>query len=155
MNFKKKIIFIPFLFLVVMLSIINFRNLSKTKITLFTWESKEISVGNLIVLSFLSGLTFSTLFLNNYKNKSNQNISSSDFKAESKDIDESNKGIKDDIEEFINRPPEREVGETQPTISVNYRVVTKNNNSDFENVRNESFNSNNNFDDWNEQNNDW
>ena len=71
---KKTFISIYILISVSLISILALTNSNKTSINLFRWNTKEIRVGNLITISFLSGFVFSTLFtLNNlqtnHKNK--------------------------------------------------------------------------------------
>ena len=51
-------------------------------------------------------------------------------------------------------PPQRDIRETQPTISVNYRVIK---NTESENMKSEEYYSNktNKKDDWSDNENDW
>ena len=61
-----------------------------------------------------------------------------------------------EINESINdRPPERDIRDSQPTISVNYRVI-KQNNTEFNDV-DEGFMDNKyqNYDDWEESESNW
>jgi len=60
----------------------------------------------------------------------------------------------EDIESKIEMPPQRDIRDTQPTISVNYRVVK---NTDNNNLKKEQSYSNgpNNEDDWVNDDNDW
>ena len=51
-------------------------------------------------------------------------------------------------------PPQRDIRETQPTISVNYRVVKNTEENDFETDQNYST-SKDNKDDWENDNKDW
>ncbi len=68
---------------------------------------------------------------------------------------------KNDETDFIqeldsNRPPERDVRESQPTISVNYRFVDQNNNSyNYKNTKETLDNRNNNENDWENYDNEW
>ena len=57
------------------------------------------------------------------------------------------------MEPNIEMPPQRDIRETQPTISVNYRVVKNMNDS---NLKKDQSNLNeNNIDDWDNADNDW
>ena len=147
MNTKNKFIIFFIFFSVLILSIFNIKNPEKTKFYLFTSKTEEISLGNLITITFISGFTFSSLLSLIAKNNSQKSFRD-DF---------SNGEVLDNSEEIdfsqeldTNRPPERDVRESQPTISVNYRFVDQDNNS---------YSSNNNFNneenDWINKNNEW
>ena len=60
----------------------------------------------------------------------------------------------EDMESNVEMPPQRDIRETQPTISVNYRVVK---NMDDNNLKKDRSYSNNpdNKDDWDNGDNDW
>ena len=60
----------------------------------------------------------------------------------------------EDIESNVDMPPQRDIRETQPTISVNYRVIKS---TDENNLSNDQYYSNSPEykDDWVEDNNDW
>ena len=139
---------------------IAFRNTNKTFIKFFNWESKEISLGTLISISFLAGLSFNIL-VNKSMNINNTNINKIKNNAESKNsfqIDDDNQNEKINLEskeEFVERPPERELSDSQPTISVNYRVV-KENKDEYENKNDSGENYyENNLEDWKPQDDDW
>ena len=51
-------------------------------------------------------------------------------------------------------PPQRDVRDTQPTISVNYRVI-KNNSDNNQKYDEDNSTSSQNQDDWNEEDNEW
>ena len=59
----------------------------------------------------------------------------------------------EEMEPNVEMPPQRDIRETQPTISVNYRVVKNMNDNNF----NKDLNYSNpeNKDDWDNDNNDW
>tara|TARA_Y100001978_G_C23492411_1_gene336973 strand:+ start:164 stop:637 length:474 start_codon:yes stop_codon:yes gene_type:complete len=128
MNIKNKFIVIFIFITLFTLAIVNVKNTEKTKFYLFTSKTEEISLGNLISLTFISGFTFSSLFnlisKNNLKDLSQDN--SIDDDDDDDVVDNSNENnfyqeLKSD------RPPERDVRESQPTISVNYRFVDQDN----------------------------
>ena len=125
MNIKNKL-FAFFIFCsILFLSIINLKNPEKTKFYLFTSKIEEISLGNLITITFISGFTFSTLLgliSINTREPIRDNIinEDEDYKANENNF---NQELESD------RPPERDVRDSQPTISVNYRFVDQDNNS--------------------------
>ena len=59
----------------------------------------------------------------------------------------------EDMEPNIDMPPQRDIRETQPTISVNYRVVKNMNDNNLQKDR--SFTNPDNKDDWDNTDNDW
>ena len=149
MNTKKKFIAIFIFFSVLTLSIFNIKNPEKTKFYYFT-SNKEISLGNLITITFISGFTFSTLLTLVSKNNLKQSIVD-DF-INDEEIEKSDESyISKELE--VDRPPERDVRESQPTISVNYRYVDQDSNSySSQNSRNNLYNENN---DWKNSENEW
>ena len=125
------------------LSIFNIKNPEKTKLYLFTSKIEDISLGNLMTISFLSGFTFGSIFSLISKNKSNTSVRDDFSSNEEIDKFDDNNSYQ---ESEYDRPPERDVRESQPTISVNYRFVEKDNNS---------YNLKNNKNNLNDENNDW
>ena len=150
MNIKNKF-FAFFIFLsILILSIFNIKNPEKTKIYLFTSEVKELSLGNLITVAFISGVSFSSLLALISKNYSQ--VSSRDYLINDEEIDKSDTNI--DSQEFeYDRPPERDVRESQPTISVNYRFVDQDRNPLNSNKTKD--NSNGDDNDWINNENEW
>ena len=128
MRIRKNIIVIYVLLSTLLLSIIGFSNPSKTSINLFTWKSKEISVGELIALTFIGGFMFSTLFtLNNLSQRKKDQVNEFiDDKKDLYDVDQEDYDSPLDEENLNERPPERDINDSQPTISVNYRVINPN-----------------------------
>ena len=59
----------------------------------------------------------------------------------------------EDIEPNIEMPPQRDIRDTQPTISVNYRVVKNMNNNNLK--KDQSYSNQDNEDDWDNADNDW
>tara|TARA_Y100000589_G_scaffold10560_1_gene8747 strand:+ start:1184 stop:1645 length:462 start_codon:yes stop_codon:yes gene_type:complete len=153
MNFKKKFI-ISFIFLSILtLAIINVKNPEKTKFYLLTSNTKEITLGNLISITFITGFAFSS-FLNLLYKSNSEKILDNNFNND-ENIDNS---TEDNIsQEFISdRPPERDIRESQPTISVNYRFVDKEEDP-FISKKNKTSTKNLNREnnDWLNNNNDW
>jgi hypothetical protein len=59
----------------------------------------------------------------------------------------------EDMEPNVEMPPQRDIRETQPTISVNYRVVKNMNDNNFKKDLN--YSNPDNEDDWDNADNDW
>ena len=126
MNIKKKLITIFIFFSIFILSILNIINPEKTKFYLFTSKIEEISLGNLITMTFIAGFSFSTVLSLISKNNSRELLENNFPIYE--DIDKSDENnFSQDLNS--NPPPERDVRDSQPTISVNYRFVDQDNNS--------------------------
>ena len=146
MNIKNKSIAIFIFILIFTLSILNIKNPEKTKFYLFTSKTDQISLGNLITLTFISGFTFSSLLT--LISKKNLHASSDDNFINDEEIDQS----EDDTtyEKFkSDRPPERDVRESQPTISVNYRFIDQDDDSyNSKNTFKKTSNVNNEDNDW-------
>ena len=147
MIFKKKFFILTFFLIIVLQILLYTNNKQKTSFRYFKWTVQEVGIGRLISISFFSGLFIST-FLNttisSYKNNS--------FKS-----------IEDNYEPLINEeniqpnveiPPQRDIREAQPTISVNYRVVKNVEENNLKRDQN-STNSPNDKDDWDNDDNDW
>ena len=124
MKVKNKIII--FFLISIFLGVINIKNPIKTKFYLFTSKTEQFTLGNLITITFLSGLASSSILSllssNNTLNKSEA------YSSLEKDINNSSTN-KIDNETISDRPPERDIRESQPTISVNYRFVDSDINS--------------------------
>tara|TARA_Y100000589_G_scaffold181331_1_gene171674 strand:+ start:95 stop:547 length:453 start_codon:yes stop_codon:yes gene_type:complete len=150
MNIKKKLIVFFIFFLIATLSILNIKNSEKTKFYLFTFKTEAISLGNLITLTFISGFSFGSVLSLISKINSQESLKNNFIKD-----DEIDKSDENNFSQELNsnRPPERDVRESQPTISVNYRFVDKYNNSyGSEKTTN---NINNEVNDWINYDNEW
>ncbi len=147
MIFKKKFLLLTFFIIIIFQTLLYTNNNQKTEYRFFKWTVKEISVGKLISISFFSGLFITTLL----------NISiTSDKKISSKDTEENYEPLNNEeyIEPNIEVPPQRDIRDTQPTISVNYRVVKNMDENNLKRDKNYS-NSPNDIDDWENEANDW
>ena len=121
-------------------------NNQKTSFRYFKCTVKEISIGKLINVSFFSGLIISTLLTNSIADNK-KNISEN---IEDNYEPQKNKDFKSNIE----MPPQRDIRDSQPTISVNYRVVKNTEENNLK--RNQNFSNNADIkDDWDKDNNDW
>ena len=59
----------------------------------------------------------------------------------------------EELEPNVEMPPQRDIREAQPTISVNYRVVKNMNDNNFK--RDQSYSNQDIKDDWDSTDNDW
>ena len=153
MNFKNKFITFFIFLSILTLSIVNIKNYEKTKFYLFTSKIEEISLGNLITLAFISGFTFSSLLTLISKNNLQESLE--DNYNIDEEVDNTNKyNSSQEIESL--RPPERDVRESQPTISVNYRFIDQDNNStSSKNRKKTNSNLNSEENDWGNYDNEW
>ena len=151
MNNKNKFIAFFIFILILAIYIFNINNPEKTKFYLFTSKTEQLSLGNLITLTFISGFTFSsllTIFATN-----NLQESFDDNYINEEDIDKSEDKINQNFK--FDRPPERDVRESQPTISVNYRFVDQNEDNDISKNKSRKNNLNNEDNDWLNNNDSW
>ena len=156
MNYKKKSFIISIVFITLLQIFLLINNRQKTFFRFFTWNIQNITIGKLICISFISGLTASVIV--------NKTIHSDSKTSTSNDVNdeddheknaENNYSINnDDNDESYEIPPERDLRDTQPTISVNYRVIKDNGEKDLINVKKR--NKNNEYeDDWENNNFEW
>ena len=151
MNNKNKFIAFFIFILILAIYIININNPEKTKFYLFTSKTEQLSLGNLMTLTFISGFTFSsllTIFATN-----NLQESFDDNYIDEEDIDKSEDKINQNFK--FDRPPERDVRDSQPTISVNYRFVDQNEDNDISKNKSRKNNFNNEDNDWLNNNDSW
>ena len=146
--FKKKYLLLT-LFLVIIFQILLYTNNNqKTSFRYFKWTLQEVSIGKLISISFFGGLFVSTLL--------NTTITSTSFiknTFENVEDDFVSHNDDEDMEPNAEMPPQRDIRETQPTISVNYRVVKNMNDNNFKKDLN--YSDPDNKDDWDNDDNDW
>ena len=121
-------------------------NNQKTSFRYFKWTVQEVSIGKLITISFFSGLIISTLLNTTFTSLKNNNF-------ENVEDDFVSQNNEEDMEPNIDMPPQRDIRETQPTISVNYRVVKNMNDNNLQ--KDISFTNPDNKDDWDNADNDW
>ena len=143
---KKKFLLLT-LFLIIIFQILLYTNNNqKTSFRYFKWSIQEVRIGKLISVSFFTGLLISTLLNTTYISFKKNTFENVEDKFASENDDE-------DIESNIEMPPQRDIRDTQPTISVNYRVV-KNMENNLKKEQNYS-NSLNNDDDWVKEDFEW
>ena len=148
MIFKKKFLLIALFLTIIIQTLLYTNNYQKTSFRYFKWNLQEVSIGKLISISFFSGLFITTLLTTtitstSFKKNTFKNVPD-DFESH---CDE------EDIESNIEMPPQRDIRETQPTISVNYRVIKNVNDNNLKKDRN--YSNLDNKDDWDNTDNDW
>ena len=139
MNFKKNSLILIILIIVLLQIFILINNKQKTSFRYFIWNIQEVTIGRLICLSFITGFIMSTIF-----NKTiNNNIKTFSINEEyDKQTAKDDYLINDNYNnESYEMPPERDLRDTQPTISVNYRVVNDNGEKDFRDIKKKSNNT--------------
>ena len=147
MIFKKKFLLLTLLLIIILQSLLYTNNNQKTSVRYFKWTAQEVSIGKLIIISFFSGLFISTLLtttITTYKKNTLENIEDN-FEPLNNE---------EDMQSNVEMPPQRDIRDTQPTISVNYRVVKNTVENNLKRDQNQS-NSSDNEDDWNNDENDW
>ena len=157
MKLKKNLIILIFLLTTITLSIINLKNTSKTYLYFLNFKTEKLTLGSFITLSFLAGFTttFTFSYLTSSKNENKIfNDEGRDINSETLQGNSTEKNT--EINESINdRPPERDIRDSQPTISVNYRVIKKNNTEVNDIDEGYMDNKYQNYDDWEEIESNW
>ena len=157
MKLKKNLIILIFLFTTITLSILNLKNTSKTYLYFLNFKTEKLTLGSFITLSFLAGFTstFTFSYLTSSKNENKIfNDEGRDINSETLQGNSTEKNT--EINESINdRPPERDIRDSQPTISVNYRVIKQNNTEVNDNDKGYIDNKYKNYDDWEEIESNW
>ena len=116
MIFKKKYLLLTFLLIIIFQILLYTNNKQRVSLRYLKWTVQEVSIGKLISISFFSGL-FISAFLNTtitgYKKNTFENA------------EENYEPLNDeeDVKSNVKMPPQRDIRDSQPTISVNYRVV--------------------------------
>ena len=146
---KKKYLLLTLFFIIIFQILLYTNNNQKTSFRYFKWTLQEVSIGKLISISFFSGLFVSTLL--------NTTITSTSLRKKTfenvKDDFVSNDNNEEEIEPNVEMPPQRDIRETQPTISVNYRVVKNMNDNNLK--KDQSYSNQDIKDDWDNADNDW
>ena len=147
MIFKKKYLLLTIILIIIVQILLHTNNKQRSSFRYFNWTIQEVSIGKLINISFFSGLLISTLLtttISSYKKNVTENIEENYEPLNNEE----------DIKSNIDIPPQRDIRDAQPTISVNYRVVK---NTEENNLKKDQNYSNNpiNKDDWNNDDDDW
>ena len=147
MIFKKKYLLLTFFLIIIFQILLYTNNKQRVSFRYFKWTIQEVSIGKLISISFFSGL-FISAFLNptitGYKKNTLENA-----KENYEPLND-----EEDMKSNVEMPPQRDIRDSQPTISVNYRVVQnreENYSKSDQNFSNKPDNKN----DWVNDNNDW
>lgn len=147
MMFKKKYLLLTLFLIIILQTLLYTNNNQTTSFRFLKLSVKEVSIGKLISISFFSGLFISALL-------NTSNISYKKYNFENKE--KNNESFNDEIDMKSNfeMPPQRDIREAQPTVSVNYRVI-KNTNEN--NLKNDEYYSDkfDNEDDWENNENEW
>ena len=145
--FKKKYLLLTLFLIIVFQILLYTNNNQKTSFRYFKWNLQEVSIGKLISISFFSGLFVSTLL--------NATITSTSFRKNTFENVEDDFVFNnnEEMEPNVEIPPQRDIRETQPTISVNYRVVKNMNDNNFKKDLN--YSNPDKMDDWDNADNDW
>ena len=145
--FKKKYLVLTLFLLIIIQILLYTNNNQKTSFRYFKWTLQEVSIGKLISISFFSGLFVSTLL--------NTTITSTSFRKKTLENVEDDfvSNNEEEMEPNVEMPPQRDIRETQPTISVNYRVVKNMNDKNPKKDRN--YSNTDTKDDWDNADNDW
>ena len=147
MIFKKKFLLLTLFFIIIFQVLLYINNNQKTSFRYFKWTVQEASIGQLISISFFSGLFVSTLLNTTFTSVKKNTFEEFEENYEPLNNDEN---LKSNIE----MPPQRDIRDTQPTISVNYRVIKNTDENDLKRGKNFS-NSAEKKDDWNYDDTEW
>ena len=145
--FKKKYLLLTLFFIIIFQILLYTNNNQKTSFRYFKWTIQEVSIGKLISISFFSGLFVSTLL--------NTTITSTSFRKKTFENVEDDfvSNNEEEMESNVEMPPQRDIRETQPTISVNYRVIKNMNDNNLK--KDQSYSNQDIKDDWDNADNDW
>ena len=148
---KKKYLLITFILVIIFQTLLYINNNKNTSFRFLKWSLKEVSIGKLTSISFFSGLFIGTLL--NTTSTSHKNINHENNHENNEEYYEpldNEINIKSNVE----MPPQRDIREAQPTISVNYRVIK---NTEEKNLKKDENYTNKieNEDDWEKNENDW
>ena len=146
--FKKKYLLLILFLIIIFQILLYINNNQKTSFRYFKWNLQEVSIGKLISISFFSGLFVSTLLnttntSNSFRKKTFENVKD-DFVSNNNE---------EEMEPNVEMPPQRDIRETQPTISVNYRVVKNINDNNLK--KDQSYSNQDIKNDWDNADNDW
>ena len=152
MDYKKKSIILSIFLIISLLIILLINNKTKTSFRYFIWNIEEVSIGRLISISFISGLIMSSILT---KTLDNNVRTYSKNEEDDKTHNEDDYSINcDENNESFEMPPVRDLRDTQPTISVNYRVIKDNGKNELNSRKQRSQNTKY-EDDWNNNDSEW
>ena len=147
MVFKKKFLLLSLFFIIILQILLFLNNNQRTSLKYFKLSIREVSIGKLINISFFSGLIISTLL--NTKTNIHKKNTFENFIDNNEPVN-----TEEEMDPNVEMPPQRDIRDTQPTISVNYRVVKNSKENNLK--RDQSFSNNSDkIDDWDNDDNDW
>ena len=147
MIFKKKYLLFTFFLIIIFQILIYTNNKEKVSLRYLKWTVQEVSIGNLISISFFSGLLISAMLNTTFTGYKKNTLKNAEENYEPLNNEK-------DIKSNVKMPPQRDIRDSQPTISVNYRVVQngeENYSKSDQNFSDKSINKN----DWVNDDNDW
>ena len=145
--FKKNYLLLTLFLIIILQAFLYTNNNQTTSFRFLKLSVKEVSIGKLISFSFFSGLVISALL-----NTANISYKKNNFENKEENNEPFNDEI--DINSNVEMPPQRDIREAQPTISVNYRVIKNTNETNLRNDGNYSDKFDN-EDDWENNENEW
>ena len=151
MLYKKRNLLLSIIIIIIIQTLLYINNSQKNSFRYFIWNVQEIKIGKLISISFVSGYLISTLL--------NKVINKPDINNYRKDYDEKDEVNYEPLNEWekeskFDIPPQRDIRDTQPTISVNYRVIK--NNGENNKINEDNYSKQSKYqDDWIKDNTDW
>ena len=158
MNLKNKSLIFSTFFIITIQIFLYLNNSQKSSFRYFIWNIQEVRIGKLICISFASGLMMSAILSNliipGIKNLSTEPKKNIEAEKEYSDDYVDNLNDSKENDKSYEMPPERDLRDVQPTISVNYRVIKKNDNNRSKDI-NETANNDRYEEDWNDDDSDW
>ena len=152
MKFKTKNLILSIFLIIIIQILLLINNRQKTTFRYLIWNIQDVSIGRLIIFSFVSGLLMSSLLNKTVINNIPTNYV---FDKKDKTINTDDETIeRDDINEPNDITPERDLRDPQPTISVNYRVIKNKGDNEFTD-RYDTINNSKYADDWNNNDSEW
>ena len=147
MIFKKKYLLLTFFLIIIFQISLYTNNKQRVSLRYLKWTVQEVSIGKLISISFFSGL-----FISGFLNTTITGYKKNTFENTAENFEPLNE--EEDMKSTVEMPPQRDIRDSQPTISVNYRVVQNGEENYAKNDQNFSDNPNN-KNDWVNDHNDW
>ena len=151
MNYRKKSLIFSILLISIIQIFLLINNRQKTSLRYFIWIIQDVSIGRLICVSFISGFLISSILNNTLHNDIRTFSVNEEDKTTAEDDYFINREDKDESNEI---PPERDLRDPQPTISVNYRVIKDNGENELKD-RNQSKGATQYQDDWSTNDSEW
>ena len=155
MSYKNKGFILCIILIIIIQILLYINNTQKSSFRYFIWNIQEVKIGKLISFSFMAGILISSIMNNTIMNNHINKFTIKDDNEDDNFKDnENNNFINIEENNSIEIPPQRDVRETQPTISVNYRVIKNNGDNDLKEEMNFS-NDQKYQDDWSNNETDW